>query len=467
MNFHRAPPINPIVLMTELKRTGKFDTLRKSLLEDFIKSETGRKLDQELDSTLNDIIESTLKLEDMSSAQMQYSILDKALRQSIVSRILSTIRSNMYLGSDSFQTRVKSELTNCLTHIEAKHHEAEEKIRNEAAEKYRLANGGASSAVTSVSSGDDMELDSDMEAGEIPDETTNAIVEHITSTADPVNDNAATNEVGVDEKEEGEHVDETRLTPVATPILDTNSPFVEGALKQSSPIKEKEPEETIDRSSSTVSNETSNEAPSRRRSLRHAAMAEKKTEAATKKAKTETVPVRSKRKTANSKKSKAGGRYQKGQVVAAFVLVDDDEDEGDKADLQPKESCYRVVVEKYDAVNRLYVVSDRDPNVNADAQEMNSIMAWKVPERKIVDYKRLAAERTAESESTGNAVYCVGDHVYSLFRDDEEDGEDTSEFFQAEVVRMLKSGGIAVRFEDGDTSVAQFDEVFLHSDVAK
>nr|KAJ3422482.1 hypothetical protein HK105_007861 [Polyrhizophydium stewartii] len=161
------------------------------------------------------------------------------------------------------------------------------------------------------------------------------------------------------------------------------------------------------------------------------------------------------------------GTYPCGSVVAAFVQVRDDSDSdqsgsdddsggparGRSRGSKPnstrlKESCYQVMIEAYSPEDRMYTVVDNDPDSDLDEP------VWRVAEHKIVDFKALATlQRNVR----------VGERVYALFRD-ESDDEQTTEFYQAQVVRVLKNG-VAVRFEDGDMSVVRHDEFFLASDV--
>ncbi|KAH6561258.1 hypothetical protein BSLG_003884 [Batrachochytrium salamandrivorans] len=155
----------------------------------------------------------------------------------------------------------------------------------------------------------------------------------------------------------------------------------------------------------------------------------------------------------------AQGKYSVGSLVAAFVLVngdgDDDSDDDMASDTMPsqerplKESCYQVVIEAFNPADRIYTVVDPDPDSDCDQT------SWNIPEHKIVDFKGLTKQQRA---------YTVGDRVFSLFRDNDSDNEQTTEFYQAEVVRVLTTG-VAVRFEDGDTSSAAYDEIFKVDDV--
>ncbi|EGF80386.1 hypothetical protein BATDEDRAFT_24921 [Batrachochytrium dendrobatidis JAM81] len=158
----------------------------------------------------------------------------------------------------------------------------------------------------------------------------------------------------------------------------------------------------------------------------------------------------------NSKRlnSERKGKYRIGSVVAAFVLVEEEESDTEEGhsstNSTPKESCYQVVIDSFDPATQRYHVVDPDPDSDCDQT------AWDVLEHKIVDFKGLAKEKRS---------YVVGDRVYSLFRDnDDSDEEQTTEFYPAEVVRVLKTG-VAVRFEDGDPSVAAYDEIFKVDDI--
>ncbi|KAI8928242.1 hypothetical protein BC831DRAFT_449059 [Entophlyctis helioformis] len=83
-------------------------------------------------------------------------------------------------------------------------------------------------------------------------------------------------------------------------------------------------------------------------------------------------------------------------------------------------------------------------------------MSWQIPRTKIVDYIGLAAL---------SRPFTVGQKVFSLFRDsDDDDEEQTTEFYTAEVVRVLKTG-VAVRFEDGDTNISKYTDIFRADDV--
>eukprot|EP00842_Homolaphlyctis_polyrhiza_P001235 jgi/Hompol1/2111/HPOL_005852-RA len=98
----------------------------------------------------------------------------------------------------------------------------------------------------------------------------------------------------------------------------------------------------------------------------------------------------------------------------------------------------------------MYNVQDLMPD--SDDEEIS----WKVPETKIIDYLGLA--------SLGRPVK-VGDQVYALFRANAGEDE-TTEFYPAEVVRVLKNG-VAVRFEDGDSCRADYSEFFFVEDIQR
>ncbi|KAJ2657734.1 hypothetical protein IW148_005034 [Coemansia sp. RSA 1199] len=136
-----------------------------------------------------------------------------------------------------------------------------------------------------------------------------------------------------------------------------------------------------------------------------------------------------------SRGSRSHNYYRRGDVVAAFVPLDDSLCHAGGY------ICLQLEIDACDAVRNMYTVRDVDCARNRQTK-------WAVYWDQI-----LAIKRPYEQ------VYRRGDQVYAVYRDDYGDSKVSSEYFPARIDAVGRDS-LAVRYDAGGMAHVHYDEVF-------